>query len=166
MNQKPLFASSLILVILLSISCTSFKEVGKVNMISTRNIDSKSEYKLLTTYSGGSEKDLRKSRAKTIEQAINETVRRTIGGEYLMNAKIYLVDERYYAIEGDVWGKENNEKEIAVNGFRVGDKVTWKKAGTYKTGKIIALKDKVCLVEQDENQKTIEMDYYNLTKIQ
>lgn len=135
-------------------------------MISTRNIDSHVEYKLLTTYSGGSEKDLKKSKAKTIQQAIDETVRRTVGGEYLMNAKIYLVDNLYYAVEGDVWGKEGKDKEIAVNGFKIGDKVTWKKSGSYKTGKIIALKDKVCLVEQDENQKTVEMDYYNLTKIQ
>lgn len=152
--------------IFLITSCTSYKEIGKINMISTRNIDSSTDYKLLTTYSGGSEKDLRKSKAKNIQQAIDETVRRTVGGEYLMNAKIYLVDQQYYAVEGDVWGKGNQKLEIAVNGFKVGDKVTWKKAGLYKTGEIIALKDKLCLVKQDENQKTVEMDYYNLTKVQ
>jgi hypothetical protein len=136
-------------------------------MISTRNIESKEDYKLLTTYSGGSKVDLRKSRAKTIQQAVDETVRKTVGGEYLMNVKIYLVNQQYYAIEGDVWGREGVETaEVSVNGFKVGDNVTWKINGMYKTGKIIALKDTYCLIEQDGNQKKIKKDYNRLTKLQ
>lgn len=147
-------------------SCMSFKEIGKINMISTRNIDSKTEYKLLTTYSGGSNRELKKTRATNIQQAIDETVRRTPGGEYLMNVKIYLVDQQYFAVEGDVWGRSADVKDIAINGFKVGDKVTWKKFGTYKTGRVTALKDKSCFIQQDDGGKTIEMDYSDITKLQ
>lgn len=163
MNRKSLLVSSLILTILLSVSCTTIKQIGDINMISNRNIESSANYKVLTTYSGGSKKDLRKSRANTLQQAVDETVRETVGGEYLVNVKIYVVNQRYYAVEGDVWGKGD---EVPVNGFKVGDKVTWKELGSYKTGKVIAVKGKVCLIEQDKNKKTVDMDYHNLTKVQ
>src|SRR5258705_8863905 len=85
-------------------SCMSFKQVGQVNMTSNRNIDPKLDYKVLSTYTGASTKELRKSRAKTLQQAIDETVKKIPGGEFLMNVKIYLVNGEYFAVEGDVWG--------------------------------------------------------------
>lgn len=91
-------------IILLISSCTSVKQIGEFTIVSTRNIEYNSKYVLLSTYSGGTRKELRKSTCKTIEEAINKTVKSVQGGEYLMNAKVYSIDEEYFAVEGDVWG--------------------------------------------------------------
>lgn len=145
-------------------SCTSVKEIGSLNMISTRNIDTNFHYQLVASYSGGSKKELKKSEAKTIQDAMNNTVRKVPGGEFLMNAKIYLVDKTYFAVEGDVWGTQ-----IATyRGFKVGDKVTWKKTfivSSFKTGIIQALKDnKTCYIKIDNSDKIVELDYDDITR--
>ncbi len=142
-------------------------------MISNRNIDYGVNYKLLSSYSGGSKKELKKSRSKSIEQAIDKTVKKIAGGEYLMNANMYLIKSRYYAVEGDVWGAST---EISYRGFKVGDKVTWKNKSlvaafsgkkNFLTGIIKALKDdKTCLIEIDGEGKTVELKYEEITKAQ
>ncbi len=138
------------------------KQIGKVNMISNRNIDPNLKYSVITTYSGGSERELKKSRAKTIEDALDGTVRKVSGGEFLMNAKIYLVNGQFIAVEGDVWGSATQKN---FKGFKVGDRVTWKKLGKFYNGTIIALKDdKTCLIEDDTSDKTIEQLYDDITK--
>lgn len=153
-------------------SCTRYKQIGKVNMISNRNIDNSLKYQVLTTYSGGNKHEIKKSRAVTIEDAIDQTVKKVPGGEYLMNAKIYLVNTKYLAVEGDVWG---NSAQISHRGFKVGDKVTWKNKKNivekikgekdYFTGTINALKnDKACLVKEDETSDIIELEYEKITK--
>ncbi|MBI3503060.1 MAG: hypothetical protein HY063_14835 [Bacteroidetes bacterium] len=52
-------------------------------------------------------------RNESIQQAVDAVVKKVDGGEYLMNAKIWLIirsgggfvpDRYYYAVEGDVWG--------------------------------------------------------------
>lgn len=130
-------------------------------MISNRNVDTKLEYKLLSAYSGGGKKEILKSKAKTIEQALDQTVKKVAGGEFLMNAKIYLVKKKYYAVEGDVWGTGSN---IAIKGFKIGDSVLWKKSGKFVKCKIIALKDdKSCLVEMEDGN-TLEAKYESVTK--
>jgi len=149
-------------------ACTSVKQIGKVNMISNRNVNPELKYQVITTYSGGSQKELKKSRASSIEDAIDQTVRKVPGGEFVMNAKIYLVNGKYIAVEGDVWG---NAGQQSYRGFKVGDQVTWKTksmtGGTkYPTGKIATLKDdKSCLVKVDnETGKIIELSYDEITK--
>jgi hypothetical protein len=150
-------------------ACTSVKQIGKVNMISNRNVSNDQNYQLISSYSGGSQKEIRKSRARTIEDAIDQTVRKVPGGEYLMNVKIYLINSTYLAVEGDVWGVAS---ERSYRGFKIGDTVTWKSSFSrgdgYHTGIIIALKDdKVCLVKSDDTEsKTYEMKYDELTKIE
>lgn len=156
-----------LLLAVLFASCTSITQIGKVNMISNRNVDPDLKYQVITTYSGGSKKEFKKSRATSIEDAIDQTVRKVPGGEFVMNAKIYLVKGKYIAVEGDVWG---NPAQQSYRGFKVGDLVTWKtksmKNGTkYLTGTIAALKDdKSCLVKDDETGKTIELHYDEITK--
>lgn len=151
---------ALILITAVS-SCTSVKQIGKVNMISNRNVDPKLNYDVISTYSGGSKRELKKTKAKTIEDAIDQTVRKIPGGEFLMNAKIYLVNGQYIAAEGDVWGVKSN---VAYRGFKVGDKVTWKVMGNFKTGTIKSLKDdKTCLVET-ESGDIIEKKYDDISK--
>lgn len=142
-------------------SCTSSKQIGSVNMISNRNVDPSLNYAAISTYSGGTNRELRKSRATTIEDAINQTVKKIPGGEFLMNAKIFLVDKKYYAVEGDVWGTTSN---ISYRGFKSGDKVTWKVNGSYKSGVIKSLTDdKSCLVETDSGN-VVEKRYDKISK--
>lgn len=164
------FSKILAIIILPALfSCNSVNQIGKVNMISTRNIDQSLKYQLLTTYSGGSKRELKKSRSKTIEDAIDVTVRKVPGGEYLMNCKIYTVKSIYLAVEGDVWGNPIN---LSFRGFKVGDKVTWKKKdiinGTrFFSGTISALKDdKTCYIKNsDGSGETIELSYDEITKV-
>lgn len=143
-------------------SCTSVKQIGKVNMISNRNIDPNLKYKLVSSYSGGSDSELKNSEAKNIEEAIDQTVRKIPGAEFLMNVKIYIIDERYYAVEGDAWGSST---DITYRGFKVGDKVSWKKWGDFNTGTITSLKDnKNCLIIADNDNKAIELSYDEIIK--
>ena len=96
-------------------SCMSFKEAGRLNMVSCRNIDSHAKYQLLQKNVEYTTKELRHIRTTTIEQAIDEAVKKVPGGEYLMNARIRacLINGTwingykptvFYAVEGDVYG--------------------------------------------------------------
>lgn len=92
-------------------SCMSFKEAGRLNMVSCRNIDTHAKYKLLKKNVEYTKKELKRVRTTTIESAVDEVVKKVDGGEYLMNAKIkvcivsgYGHSTVYYAVEGDVWG--------------------------------------------------------------
>ncbi len=167
MKRKNLLTIGLIA--LLFTSCAEVTEIGRVNMISNRNIDSNGEYALLASYSGGTSKELRKSRALNLQDAIDKTVKKIPGGEYLMNAKIYVILKpfsnkiKYYSVEGDVWGHKENK---SYRGFKVGDTVTWKSSisGKWKTGVIKSLKDDYsCLIEL-ESGKIIEKKYDNISK--
>lgn len=93
-------------------SCWSVRTVGRLNMVSVRNIDSKTEYKLLQKNSEYTFKEAKLHGKGTIEDAVDEMVKRVNGGEYVMNAKISLMTRQglflvksYYVVEGDVWGK-------------------------------------------------------------
>jgi len=152
-----------LLVITAVSSCTSVKQIGKVNMVSNRNVDPNLGYGVITTYSGGSKRELKKSRAISIEEAIDQTVRKVPGGEFLMNAKIYMVDGKYIAVEGDVWGVKSN---VAFRGFKVGDTVTWKVMFNFKIGTIKSLiDDKTCLIETEDGD-IIEQKYVKINKVE
>ena len=158
----------LFLFLLFSIcSCNSVKRIGAVNMISNRNIDYSAKYQLISSYAGGSNREIKKSRATSIEEAIDKTVRKVPGGEYLMNARIYLVKKKYIAVEGDVWGIST---QISFKGFKIGDKVTWKKslpATGYETGVISAMRDdKTCIIKVDNDGRSVEMKYEEIVKVQ
>lgn len=171
---KPRISSYVLIALSATLlSCTSVEQIGRVNMISNRNIDSDMDYKMIATYSGGSKKELKKARAVTIEDAIDETVRTVPGGEFLMNAKIYIVNETYFAVEGDVWGLHKVEK--SHRGFRVGSKVLWKNQSLasslglksdFVEATVKALKDdKTCFIEIEQNQSIEEVSYEEITII-
>ncbi len=144
-------------------SCVTTKQIGKVNMISNRNIESTANYTLIKTYMGTSQKEVKKSKAATIEDAIDQVVKSTPGGEYLKNVKIYLTSNKYLAVEGDVWGITDNAN---FRGFSVGDKVKWTKLFKDYTGIIVDLKnDKSCTIKSDSDQSITEVDYKDLIKI-
>ncbi len=105
-------------------SCApTVQKVGTVNIISHRNVDPNLQYELISSYTGGSKRELKKSRAANIQDAVDQTVRKVPGGEMVMNAKIYQVKGKYFAIEGDVWGMKGNR---SIRGISVGDNVVCK----------------------------------------
>jgi hypothetical protein len=173
MKLFPIFLCSA----LLATSCApAIRQVGTINMMSTRNVDANLKYKPLSSYIGGSVTELKKSRAKTMEDAITQTVKRVPGGEFLMNIKVYMIKNQYFAVEGDVWGSA--EAPISYRGFKIGDRIAWKKGDKILNGTIQALKDdKTCYVKQDAEktgekgkekikveEKTIELAYEILVR--
>lgn len=139
-------------------SCISTKQIGDLNMISTRNVETKTDYVLIRNYMGGTKKELKRSKAKDLKDAVNNLVKQTPGGEFVKNAKVYLVNGKYYAVEGDIWGVAQN---INFRGFKVGDIVQYK--GNKYT--ITELKnDKVCTIK-DDNEKIREVSYDDLKRI-
>jgi hypothetical protein len=166
--MKKLLLSVLVLTCLgLITSCMSVKEIGDLNMISTRNVDSKADYVLLRNYMGGTKKELRRSKASTIKNAIDNVVKQTPGGEFLKNAKLYIVQKKfskniYFAIEGDIWGLESNQN---FRGFALGSKVQYTSNLKKCVGVITDLtNDKVCQVKNDETGKVTTEKYSELKK--
>jgi hypothetical protein len=96
-------------------SCMVFNEAGRLNLVSVRNIDSKNNYQLLQKNVEYTKKEMRKNCKTSIEQAIDDVVKKVPGGEYLMNAKINVCvipgslfngykPSCFYVVTGDVWG--------------------------------------------------------------
>ncbi len=168
--MNKLFSTKTLLVVTIFLSsCASVKvtQIGKLNMISNRNVDSKTDYTLLKSYMGASNKEIKKAKATTLEDAIDETVRNTSGGEFLKNVKVYLVESKnkmYYAVEGDVWGIKGQEN---FRGFIVGDMVQWKDMlGKAHKGKITGLIDsKECMIKEEGKSDSKSVEYDRLTKI-
>ncbi len=166
--------NSLLAICLFASACktTEVKLIGNVNMISNRNVNPNMNYKLISSYSGGSKKELKESRSMSIEDAIEKTVRKIPGGEFLVNAKVYQIAGKYYAAEGDVWGEKASE--LSYRGFKVGDKVIFKDKSLLKKfdlkadfgyGEIVSLKDdKTCFVKLEDNDRTVELSYDRISK--
>ncbi len=153
----------LFLLLLLSSCGTSLKLIGNVNLITTRDLDDNAKYSLVKSYAGGSDKELKNSRGKTLDDAINQMIKETAGGEFLKNAKIYLVKGKYYGVAGDVWGYIVN---ASIKGFKVGDRVTWKSRKKYLNGVITSLKnDKICLIKVDDSDVVKELSYDDISKL-
>jgi phage tail sheath protein FI len=150
-------------IVFFSSCAVTIKQIGSVNMISNRNIDGSTNYVLLKSYMGANQKELRKSKAVTVQDAIEQVVKSTPGGEFLKNVKLYTTSKKYFAVEGDVWGFAANAN---FQGFAVGDKVKWTKLFKNYTGTIVDLKnDKACTIKRDSDSNITEVDYTDLTKI-
>jgi hypothetical protein len=169
--KKSTIKMLLLAMVLYSVTgCVTVVELGDLNMVSTRNIDSKGDYTLLRNYMGGTKKELKKSKATDLEQAINAVVKQTPGGEFLKNVKVYQVRKfksAYYAVEGDVWGIAGNQN---MRGFTLGMKVQYPcgiENGLPKKciGTITDLtNDLECQVKDDETGKVTTEKYSNLKK--
>lgn len=149
-------------MLLTSVGCVTVKQIGKVNMISNRNVEPTVDYGLITTYAGGSQRELRRSRAESVEQAVDDTVKKVPGGEFLVNARLFIINDKYFAAEGDVWGRKGN---LSFRGFSVGDVVNIKTPFGIKTGVVTALRDdKTCFVKTDDGEVITEFKYDVLVK--
>lgn len=162
----------LIFVLFFTSGCsTSITKIGTLNMISHRNVDPSLDYRLVSSYSGGNEKELKKSRAENLEDAIEQMVKKVPGGEFLMNVKVYEIKDKYFAVEGDVWGKADN---VSYRGFTLGDRVVCKDKKLLKKldlkndivyGTISGLIDDVeVYVKLDDIDRTIRLPYDKITK--
>lgn len=150
-------------VALMMASCTTVTMIGEMNMVSSRNISTTFDYQKLATYSGGSKARITQSKAVTLRDAVDYVVREVPGGEFLMNAKVYIVDHgkgKYnFAVEGDVWGYPTEKGDY--NGFKLGDYVMWNSGFGYVKGKIVAIKDsETCIVQSEKNgtKRTVKFD--------
>jgi len=153
---------ALVVLVAMMASCMSVKQIGKVNMISNRNIESKADYVPIRNYMGGSKKELKRLKAASLEQAIDNVVRNTPGGEFLKNVKIYIINNKYFAVEGDIWGFEGNGN---MKGFKVGDMVQWKDVGQTFTGTIVDLKNEKRATVKDSGGKLREVKYSEMLKV-
>lgn len=149
------------LIVALSLSaCTRVVQVGQINLISNRNIDKSENYELLNAYQGSDRKFIRKSQATTIQQAVDNTVRTVPGGEYIMNVKIYQINQRYFAVEGDVYG---NKKNANMRGFQVGDSVLFIRNSKVFPGKVIKITNTESCTVHFNTGKVLEKKFDELT---
>lgn len=153
-------------------SCFTYKEIGRVNMVSTRNVTpGSSKYKLLASYAGEDKDDMKKCAAKTLEEAINRTIRKYPGGEFMTNVKFYRVHipfhpKQKYAVGGDIYGVagEKGKVERSHRGFAVGDTVTWKRMFGYSQGVIKTLQDDEKCIIQKKSGRLVRKKYSKLSK--
>lgn len=149
-------------------SCSSIKQIGDLNMISKRNINLDEEYTQLRTYAGSSsnrelKKEFSRVKSTSIDMAVDHTVRNTPGGEFLTNVKIYTLNGEYFVVQGDVWGIAG--KEIDYKGWKVGDRVQFKKGFNTVEGSILDLKNSEEATVKDSEGNIISVKYDRLTKI-
>jgi len=153
----------LLMAILLA-SCSSLKMVGDVNMISSRNVDSKTDYVLIKTSTDDSKRNFKKNKAATVDQAINNVVMNVPGGEFLKNAKLYT-DGKEWGILGDVWGLTESAN---IEGFKIGDSVLIKNSllnkGKFTKGVINGFKDRKTCIVKVESGDLKECSFTDLSK--
>jgi hypothetical protein len=167
--MKSNYILAVIAAITLS-SCSTVIELGRLNMVSTRNVETNANYVLIKNYAGGDKaeikKALKKTKATTLDAAVDETVRNVAGGEFLKNVKVYGVKRKevmYLLVEGDVWGVSGQE---SYRGFRVGDMVQWKELTITKKGIITGLTDsEKCMVKEEGSENSQSVKYANLVKV-
>jgi len=164
-----------ILIILLAIvvfdSC-AYRRIGQLTMISTRNVDSKTDYKLIKKEAVGIAK-LKHNDA--FQEAVDDAVKQSPDGEFMKNVIVYLKrNGRKIKIEGDIWGVPSVTKQVekSVNAkvvFKVGDKVTFKNSlGKIVEGKILGVNTNTAIIEHKNSLgKTTksEIKYEDMTKI-
>ncbi len=175
-------ALSFTIFLILFSACKTVEVIpqGRLNMISSRNVDNHmGDYVLVKSYMGMSNADLKKQykkkfkeKSNTIEEALDITVKNTPGGEFLKNVKLNQIivrkgkkERMFWAFEGDVWGVKGQES--SYRGFSIGDMVQWKdfKKTTHK-GKITGLKDsKECMVKEDDAENSKAVEYDKLVKV-
>ncbi|MGB3852275.1 MAG: hypothetical protein WA958_20090 [Tunicatimonas sp.] len=146
MNRISIQVLSAVLITLSA--CSSVKEVGRVNMISTRNVDSSFDYERLGSFVELTKRQKKKSRNETISAAINSTVQSVPGGEFIMNARVYLIDGKYFAVEGDIWGSKSKE----YRGYEIGDVVQWSTVTGKKRGVITGFANKEEFMVQEDGE--------------
>jgi hypothetical protein len=142
------------IVSLTLLSCAGVKQIGDLNMISTRNIPNDNNYVLLATYVGTEKNEIRKNKARTLDEAVDKVVSKRSGGEILKNVKVYLIGSSHLSVSGDVWGIEG---KTGFKGFDKGEQVLFKQFNKYLEAEIISFvnSERVIIKYIDRNNKEI-----------
>jgi len=168
-----LFMLFILVAVAMLSSCRHYKEIGAMNMSSRRNVDlSSNKYKLIKTYAGSDEKEIKHSKYETINEAFDGIMQESPGGEFLMNVKYYKVGKKFYAVSGDVWGLSGSNEEPTKNvanfkGFKTGDKVQYTRMRKTSTATIIELTDdERCTIKDSKTGKVLLFPYTRLLKLE
>lgn len=161
----------IILFVLLSLS-SCYVRIGELTMISTRNVDSKTDYKLIEKYVVGK---ARSNSGNALQIAIDNAVKSVPEGEFLRNVRISIKQNgRKVKVEGDVWGIPNVNKQVTKSvkkdiEFKTGDRITYKNSfGKLVEGKIIGLNANTAIVEIENafgQSVKKEVPYEGLTQV-
>src|SRR5947209_8287793 len=107
--------------------CGSWKRIGDLTMMASRNLDSKTNYQELSRYTAAP-----KHGAPTLEEALDAAVAQVPGGEFMRNVQVYSKGNRVRVV-GDVWGRRpsgwlaaQQAQQALADQFSAGDKVVWK----------------------------------------
>lgn len=162
-------------------SCAGWQRIGDLTMISSRNVDSKTEYTELSRHAKSDSK-------KTIEAALDDAVSKVPGGEFMKNIQVYSKKGKV-KVDGDVWGsrptgylsaeekkaKEQqaklDEKKALADSFKVGDKVTFKAGltGGYVTAEVTGKDSENAVIEftdKSGKKKIDKIAFEKLTKVE
>jgi hypothetical protein len=171
--MKKLKSALMYATIAVALSSCAYTRIGDLTMISSRNIDSNTDYKLIQKYVVGKAKS---NKGDALQTAIDNAVKSVPDGEFLKNVRVYVKNNgTKVKIEGDVWGIPTVEKNVTktVNEkieFKTGDRVTFRNAvGNITEGTILGLNQNTAIIEYKnsfgKDAKT-EMKYEKLTKIE
>ncbi len=104
---------SLFIIINICFMSCSWTRLGTLTMMSTRNVDSKTEYVELARYVDSESKEAKKmlkntssESGKKLDMAVDRCVATVPGGEFMKNVQIYAQGSNVKVI-GDVWGKSS-----------------------------------------------------------
>ncbi len=87
-------------VTLLMSSC--YTRMGTLTVISTRNFESNEKYVPLSRFITAKAKT---KRGEALQQAIDNAIKKTPGGEFMKNTVIYVKNNgKKIKVTGDVWG--------------------------------------------------------------
>jgi hypothetical protein len=167
--EKTLLAA--VFVSLTLSGCGSWKRIGDLTMMASRNVDAKTNYQELSRYTSTEKRGY-----ATMEEALDAAVAQVPGGEFMRNVQVYSRGNRVRVV-GDVWGQrrwgsvaEQQAKEALGDQFRKGDKVVWKSgffSRELREGKITS-KDKTFAIvtyEDKNGQKQLDrIPYEKLSK--
>jgi|GEM_PF-1549007 len=109
--SKNLGLSLIILINIFFSSCSTWTRLGTLTMMSTRNVDSKTEYVELARYVDSESKEAKNAlkntnseSGKKLDLAVDRCIATVPGGEFLKNVQIY-VNQGEVKVIGDVWGR-------------------------------------------------------------
>lgn len=170
--NKTLFLKGLTFTCASVLMTSCYYRIGDLTMISNRNVDSKTDYKVLQQYVVATAKS---KKGDPLEAALDNAVKKVAGGEFMKNTKIYVkVNGKKIKVEGDVWGippvGTNVTKSVEANiKFEVGNSVSFKDSfGKIQEGTILGLNQTTAVIScKNPFGKEVkkELPYEKLTKL-
>lgn len=130
--------------------CSEWNRVGQLSMVSTRNVDSSKRYEaLLRNVEGLGEM----TKDDALQTAIDQAVHKHPGGEYMMNAIIYVKDNgKWVKVQGDVWGSPVAQgaatpTQTGSVAMKVNDRVIVKWNGKMMPGTLLGIRNDIGVVQ-------------------